>query len=617
MSAWGRVGGLVGRDRRLWFALTMSVTSTVSMVIVPLVLAKMTNVIFAGVLGKMFKANETRAQAVARLRAEGRGSIANLVNTSGVTPGHGIDWSMLWKLAAVSALLYVIGSACRSGSGLILNSVVQQAVQQLRKRVGAKLHRLPIDEFTGARRGEVLSAATNDIDNLSGVIGPLFVQLPVIILTVLAVSVALLVVSPLFGGIVLAGIPVAAVAIFLIVRRATPHLRRQWQTTAELSGHVEDAYSARSTIVAYGATESVAAEFDELNDRLRVASRSGQTWSGAMAPTLTVCNALIFVVVAVVGAFRMLDGAITLGALQAVVLFAGQLSTPLSDLSGVASRVQSGLVSLGRVTDFLARPDEPAPAVDDPPTESLGRHVAPPEITFENLVFGFGDRAEADGDAGAVLRGLSLTVQPGHTIALVGETGAGKTTITELLQRFHDPWSGRILIDGVDIAGQTRSAVRSQMAVVTQEPWLMSGTADENIAFGTDDDQPPDLSQVAEILDRVPGSTVLTGDGAGVSAGERQLITVARALAAKPRILILDEATSAADPRSELLIQRGLSALRDTTTTIVVTHRMSTLAAADEVAVLADGQIVQRGTLRELLNTRGHFSAIHGAGVSP
>jgi ATP-binding cassette subfamily B protein len=615
MSAWGRVGGLVGRDRRLWFALVMSVTSTIAMVVVPLVLAKMTNVIFAGILGKMFNVNETRAELVTRLRAEGHGSIANLVNTSGVVPGHGIDWPLLWQLAAVSAVLYLVGSAGRAGSGLILNNVVQQAVQRLRTRVGAKLHRLPIDEFTGARRGEVLSAATNDIDNLSGVIGPLFVQLPVIILTVLAISVALLVVSPLFGGIVLAGIPVAAVAIFLIVRRATPHLRRQWQTTAELSGHVEDAYSARGTIVAYGATESVAAEFDMLNDRLRHASRSGQTWSGAMSPTLTLCNALIFVVVAVVGAFRMLDGAITLGALQAVVLFASQLSTPLSDLSGVASRVQSGLVSLGRVADFLSRPDEAAPAVDDPPVESPGRHISPPEITFENLVFGYG-KAPADGEDGAVLRGLSLTVQPGHTIALVGETGAGKTTITALLQRFHDPWSGRILIDGVDIAGQTRSEVRSQMAVVTQEPWLMSGTAEENIAFGADDDGPQDLSQIAEILDRVPGSTVLSGDGAGVSAGERQLITVARALAARPRILILDEATSAADPRSELLIQRGLSALRDTTTTIVVTHRMSTLAAADEVAVLADGQIVQRGTLRELLNTRGHFSAIHGAGVS-
>lgn len=616
MNAWSRVGSLVGRDRRLGVSLTLSVISTVAAVVVPLVLAKMTNVIFAGVLGKMFRAGETRAELVARLRAEGHGSIANLVNTGGVTPGRGIDWTLLWELSIAAVALYLLSAVCRSTAGVILNSVVQQSVRQLRARVGAKLHRLPIGEFSGARRGEVLSAATNDIDNLSGVIGPLFVELPVIILTIVAVSVALLVVSPLFGGIVLASIPMAAVLVFFIVRKATPHLRRQWETTAVLSGHVEDAYSARSTVVAYGAVESVADEFDELNGRLQRASRAGQTWSGAMSPTLAVCNALIFVIIAVVGAIQMLDGAVTLGALQAVILFAGQLSAPISDLSGVASRVQSGLVSFGRVTDFLGRPDEVAPAVDDPPEPPHGKHVAPPEITVEDLYFGYGEQDPDDPEAGAVLRGVSLTVRPGTTIALVGETGAGKSTIAALLQRFHEPWSGRILIDGVDIATQSRSAVRSQMAVVTQEPWLMDGTADENIAFGSHDTRPPDLSRVAEILDRVPGSTVLSGDDAGVSAGEKQLITVARALAARPRVLILDEATSAADPRSELLIQRGLSALRETTTTIVVTHRMSTLAAADEVAVLADGRIIERGTLRKLLSSAGHFAAIHGAGVN-
>lgn len=619
---------VISVDRRVIAATVLAVIAAACTVVVPAVLAAMTNIVFAGVVGARFEAGTSRAAVVATLRAQGDDALANVVDVAGVVPGRGIDWPALWTLTAWAGGLFLVVSVARAGSALLLNTVVQSAIRRLRARIEGKLHRLPVADFTGSRtadsagslstRGGILTTITADVDNLAGVIGPLFVQLPVIVLTIVGVAIALFLVSPFFALLILGIVPISAILVTVITRRAQPHIVRQWTMTSALTSHVEDALTSRDTIAANDAGPLVDRDFDAVNADLAHASRTGQSFAGSISPVLIFCNALGFVAIAVLGAMQMLEGAITLGALQAVVIYAQEFSSPLGEIGGLISRLQSGFVSLGRVRTFLARPEEPSAAVDDAPIRVLGRHTAPPEITFSDVHFSYGD-----GDP--VLAGVDFTVRPGSTTALVGATGSGKTTLTSLLLRLHDPDSGRILIDGVDIADESRSQVRSAMAVVTQEPWLFTGTAGENIAYGswradTAEDLPfVRVPVVGDIVANLPAglATSVSSDAETLSAGERQLVTVARALAARPRILILDEATSAADPRSELLLQRALQMLRSRTTTIVVTHRMSTLAAADDVVVLSGGRIVERGPADELLVADGEFNRLFGGHAGP
>lgn len=599
------VRAFLGSDRRLTAALVLAVIAAAVTVIVPVLLARITDVIFAGVIGAELPAGQSREQAAEALRRAGDPDRANIVLRQHVDPGAGIDWTRLWTVAAYVGVALVIVTASRIGSGLLVNTAVQNAVRRLRARVEHKVHRLPVAELEGRRRGEVLNAMTVDVDNFATVIGPLFVQLPVLVLTIVAVAAALIVISPFFSLIAFATIPVTVVLAVVVLRYARPHMKRQWQTTASITAHVEDVYGARDMIAAYDGHRQTTREFDELNRRLQRATRSGQSWSGAITPVLTFCNALVFVVLAVLGALKMLDGAVTLGTLQAVLLYTQQLASPVSELTSTLPKLQSGFISFGRIRDFLAEPDEPSPAVDDAPEPKHGRRRVPPRIVFDDVHFGYGDTP--------VLQGVTLELAAGRTTALVGATGSGKTTLTMLLQRFAEPTEGTITFDGADIAQMSRSAVRSQLAVVTQDPWLFSGTAGENVDFGAQDGRVPDREMIDSLLAGLPNGrdTLVSGDSGLLSAGEKQLLTVARALAAAPDVLILDEATSAADPRTELVIGRGLQALRDHTTTLVVTHRFSTLATADTVAVLADGRIIETGTASELLAAGGEFARLY------
>ncbi|WP_353107666.1 ABC transporter ATP-binding protein [Gordonia sp. (in: high G+C Gram-positive bacteria)] len=605
--ALGEVRRFLGAGRSLTWALALAIVSALLTVAVPWLLAQVTNIIFAGALGANLDEGATHDQMVEALRDAGDDRQANIVSAIGATPGVGIDWSLLWTYTAVTLAAFVLAAGARIGGGLILNAAVQRAIRRLRRRVESKLHRMPVTALEGGRRGEVLNAVTVDVDNVATLIGPVFVQLPVVLLTIVGVSAALIWVSGFFAMIAFLTVPISAVAVALILRFARPHVKRQWAAQSSLTAHAEDVYAARDMLSAYDAHRATERQFTAVNSELAHATRTGQTWSGALGPVLTLCNALAFVTVAVLGAFKMLDGAVTLGVLQAVVLYTQQLSSALSELTGTLPTLQSGLVSVGRVREFLARKEEIAPAVDDDPvTPRHGRHRTPPRIVFEDVSFAYTDGPP-------VLNGVDLVVEPGTTTALVGATGSGKTTLTALVQRFADPTGGRITVDGTDITDLTRSEVRSLMAVVTQDPWLFTGTAGENIDLGAAHGVETADPTVHTLLAALPSgaATEVSGDVETLSAGEKQLITVARALAAQPDILILDEATSAADPRSELLIQRGLESLRHRTTTLIVTHRMSTLAAADEVAVLAGGRIVEQGTAQDLLAAGGEFARIY------
>ncbi|EGD56020.1 ABC transporter ATP-binding protein [Gordonia neofelifaecis] len=598
----------LGADRRLVFALLLAVVAALATVSVPYFLARITDVIFAGVVSAKLPAGITHEQAVEQLRATGQEDLANIAQTSGAVPGTGIDWSQLGPAPAVAVVAIVVVAVSRISSGLLVNTAVQRAIRGIRERVERKIHRLPLTRLEGRRRGEVLNAMTVDVDNLATVIGPLFVQLPVLFLTVIAVAVALLLLSPFFALIAFATIPVTAGVAVVVLRYAKPHMERQWRTTASITAHVEDVYGAHDMIAAYDGHRQTTRQFDELNRRLEKATRSGQAWSGSITPVLTFCNAIVFVVIAVLGALKMLDGAVTLGTLQAVVMYTQQLAAPMSELTSTMPKLQSGFISFGRVRQFLASTEESAPAVDDAPVDEHARHRLPPTVSFRGVRFAYDDGAP-------VLHGVDLELPAGRTTALVGATGSGKTTLTGLLQRFVDPTGGRILIDGEDIADMSRSQVRSQMAVVAQDPWLFTGTAGENIDYGVQHGRPVDDDMIESLLSGLPSGrdTEVSGDTGLLSDGEKQLITVARALAADPHILILDEATSAADPRTELVIGRGLEALRNRTTTLIVTHRYSTLATADSIAVLADGRIIEQGTARELLAAGGEFARLYGS----
>lgn len=602
----GQVRRFLGSNRRLTLALILALVSAAATVVVPLLLARITDVIFSGVIGAKLPAGTSPEEAERILRESGEGDLANIATRLGARPGVGIDWDRLWTAAIYVGIALIIATASRIAGGLLVNTAVQRTIRRIRGMVENKVHRLPVSRLENRHRGEVLNAMTVDVDNFASVIGPVFVQLPVLLLTIVAVAVALVALSPFFAMIAFATIPVTAVLAVIVLRLAKPHMERQWQTTAAITAHVEDVYGARDMIAAYDAGGRTAEEFDQLNARLRKAGRTGQTWSASLNPVLTFLNAIVFVIIAVLGALKMLDGVVTLGVLQAVVMYTKQLASPISELTSTLPKLQSGFISFGRIRAFLAEEDEPGPAVDDHSPIEPVRHRRPPTIVFDDVHFAYDDTP--------VLQGVGLELPAGRTTALVGATGSGKTTMTSLLQRFVEPTAGRITIDGQDIAGLTRARVRSRLAVVTQDPWLFTGTAGENIDYGTRDGDVPDTSMIDVLLEGLPSGrdTLVSGDSDLLSAGEKQLLTVARALASDPDILILDEATSAADPRTELVIGRGLEALRNRTTTLIVTHRYSTLATADSIAVLAAGRIIEQGTAAELLAAGGEFARLYG-----
>lgn len=542
-------------------------------------------------------------------------------------------WSSLWWLLGAQVGLYAAVFACTFTQSRLLNTAVQRAAYRLRAEIERAVHRLPMRYFDSTTRGDLLSTMTVNTDNATTVVGPVLVTLPTSLFTIVTVTTLLFILSPVLAAIAVAAAPVSAVIALRVARRARPHLVDQWTTTAALTGHVEEELSARRMISAYGAEEVAARRFEALNDRLFRSVRSAQWSSGTLAPLVTTVNALVFLVLAVVGGLQVVDGALSLGAAQAVVLFAQQLSTALRELAGFYPRIQSGSVSASRIRDLLETPADAT--TSEAPADSTDRDVAdrrrhgggPPEIVFSSVDFGYQPGTP-------VLRSVDLTLLPGTTTAIVGATGSGKTTLTRLLQGFYAPDAGQILIDGIDIARLGPDRTRSSMAVVTQEPWLFRGTIRDNISYGTDPDGGPGQADTAvagtagadttgndpvsravadghvtQIIATLPDglNTVVGPDADNLSSGEKQLVTVARAIAAQPRILVLDEATSAADPRTELLIQQALHRLRSHTTTLLITHRLSTAARADRIVVLDDGRVVETGSHQELLAAEGVY----------
>jgi len=612
----GSLRRLVARlrgDRRLVAtAVALGVVSVTLSVIAPKIMGNATDLIFEGLIGGRLPAGATKAQAVAGLRASGQSRIADMVSAMDVVPGRGVDFTAVGYVLLVVLVLYVVASVLSWLQGRVTTVIVQRTVYRMRADVEAKFSRMPLSYFDSKPRGELLSRVTNDIDNIAQSLQQTISQLLTSLLTVIGVMAMMIYVSPLLAVVALVTVPVSTIITLTIAKRSQPQFVRQWSTTGKLNGHVEEAYTGHELVKVFGRSDESVAAFRELNEQLYVSSFRAQFISGLIQPAMMFVANLNYVAIAVIGGLRVASGAISLGDVQAFIQYSRQFTQPLTQVASMANLLQSGVASAERVFEVLDAPEQQAdasPAVT--PTNVRGR------IAFEDVSFSYDPWRP-------LIEHLDLVAEPGQTIAIVGPTGAGKTTLANLLLRFYDVDSGRITLDDVDIRDMRREDLRAEFGMVLQDTWLFGGSILENIAYGAEDASAAQIAAASEaayvdhFVRTLPDGydTVIDDDGASVSAGQRQLLTIARAFLADPAILILDEATSSVDTRTEALVQQAMAALRTGRTSFVIAHRLSTIRDADRIVVMVDGGIVEHGTHAQLLADEGAYYRLYAAQFS-
>ncbi len=521
----------------------------------------------------------------------------------------GIDFPRLHRTLLFAAALYVVSSLLQWLQSLILSGVVQRTMQKLRTDVEEKLNRLPLPWVDQQPRGDLLSRVTNDIDNVAQSLQQTLSMLLTSSLTLVGVLIMMLTISWILAIVSILAIPLSLFVVQLITKRSRQRFIAQWRHTGALNAHVEEVFTGHALVKAFGRQADVEKKFDDENEKLYRAAFGAQSISGAIQPAMGFVGNLNFVAIAVIGGIRVSSGNMSLGDVQAFIQYARQFSMPLSQLASMANVLQSGVASAERVFELLDAPEE-QPEVD------IGTAVADVRgrVEFRDVSFSYSaDRP--------LIEDLSLVAEPGRTVAIVGPTGAGKTTLVNLLMRFYELGSGTISIDGRDISEMPRRTLRAHMGMVLQDAWLFGGTIRENIAYGNPSASEADLLAAAKAtyVDRFVRSlpdgydTIIDDAGSNVSAGEKQLITIARAFLADPTILILDEATSSVDTRTEVLIQRAMAALRSQRTSFVIAHRLSTIRDADMILVMDAGRIVEQGNHTELLAKGGAYFTLYNS----
>jgi ATP-binding cassette subfamily B multidrug efflux pump len=609
-SAKRLVSRLRPETARLGLVVVLTVVSVVLTVLGPRLLGNAINIIFDGAISATLPAGVTKAQVIQQLRSSGQGQQADLISGLDLNPGHGIDFTALGQIILVLLVIYSVSSVFGYLQGLVLNRIVQRTVYRLRSDVEAKINRLPLSYFDRMQRGELLSRVTNDIDNISQSLQQTLSQLLTSVLTVIGVLVMMFLISPVLAVIALVTVPLTILVTSQIAKRSQKLFVKQWASTGQLNGQIEEAFTGHALVKVFGRHREVEQQFAAKNDELYQASFGAQFVSGIIMPAMMFIGNLVYVAIAVVGGLFVANGSMRLGDVTAFIQYSRQFTQPLTQLGSMANLLQSGVASSERVFELLDA-DEQSP--DPSPAQTPGSATRG-LLAFEHVSFSYDKETP-------LIQDLSLVAQPGQTVAIVGPTGAGKTTLVNLMMRFYELDAGRITLDGVDTATMSRDDLRSRTGMVLQDTWLFGGTIRDNIAYGRPGASEEEILEAAKAtyVDRFVHSlpegydTVLDDEASNVSAGEKQLLTIARAFLARPSVLILDEATSSVDTRTEVLVQKAMKALRSDRTSFVIAHRLSTIRDADLILVMEAGAIVEQGTHTELLAAGGAYFRLYNS----
>ncbi|MDI3390243.1 ABC transporter ATP-binding protein [Streptomyces sp. B-S-A8] len=598
-------------QRVTMYAMLVAVFFSVALSVVgPKILGEATDLIFAGIVGRDMPEGATKEQVLDAMRERGDNGVADMLSGTDFTPGEGIDFTAVGEVLLLALAVFLVAGLLMAVATRLVNRAVNLTVYRMREDIQAKLSRLPLSYFDKRQRGEVLSRATNDIDNIGQTLQQTLGQLVNSLLTIVGVLAMMFWISPLLALVALITVPLSFVVATKVGKRSQPQFVEQWKSTGQVNAHVEEMYTGHSLVKVFGRQEESAKLFAEHNDSLYEASFKAQFNSGIMQPLMFFISNLNYVLVAVVGGLRVASGTLSIGDVQAFIQYSRQFSMPLTQVASMANLVQSGVASAERIFELLDADEQEADPVAGERPSRLRGAVALEEVSF---------RYEEDKP---LIEDLSLTVEPGHTVAIVGPTGAGKTTLVNLLMRFYEVTGGRITLDGVDVARMSRDELRSGIGMVLQDTWLFGGTIAENIAYGASKEitraeveEAARAAHADRFIRTLPDGydTVLDDEGSGVSAGEKQLITIARAFLSDPVILVLDEATSSVDTRTEVLIQKAMARLAHGRTSFVIAHRLSTIRDADTILVMEDGSIVEQGSHAGLLASDGAYARLYQA----
>lgn len=611
-----RLFSLLGPERfKLALALALGVFSVGFMVSGPQILGNATNVLFDGIVGKALPAGTTKAQAIQLLRAHGHHQLASMVSGMNLVPGVGVNITEMGKVLGFAALVYVIGAVFNYLQGFTMAGLTQRLMSQMRRDVERKMSRLPLRYFDSHSHGDVLSRVTNDIDNLTTTIQQGLSQLMTSILTIVGVMGMMFWISPLLALVSIITIPLALVVTMLIAKRSQRHFAAQWRQTGSLNGLVEETHTGHELVQVFGRSGATVTEFKRQNALLYRASFKAQFLSGIIQPSMQFISNINYVTIAVLGGYRVASGLLSLGAVTAFIQYSRQFTMPITQIASQMNMLQSGVASAERVFEFLDADEESPDVLSTTSWSDVGTRAG--AVTLDKVSFRY-DVNEP------LIEDFSLVVAPGETVAIVGPTGAGKTTVVNLLVRFYEIDAGRILLNGVDYRDLTRDQVRGAFGMVLQDTWMFSGSIRDNIRYGRPEASDEEVVAAAEaahvdsFVRTLPEgyATILDEDASNLSSGQKQLLTIARAFLADQNILILDEATSNVDTRTEVLIQEAMTRLREGRTSFVIAHRLSTIRDADTIIVMEHGRIMEQGSHDALMIAKGAYFALYSSQFS-